>query len=588
MARKSTELRDIAEVSDVSAFELGRQEILAECRENFEAFFSFVMVDPENPGQRMRCSPHQLVAYEFCEAHKNGVLRWPTDTGKTLFTVAYALFRLGRDASLVMLLAGKAEEVAQKPHGILRSYLENPDLNVRVRQVFPHLVPSDEPGQAWTDSELTIKRPPGGADPSVRAVGLDSDFQGKKTKLYLADDLLDDENTGTEYQRKKLFKLFFSKLNSRLVPSDESKGFLINVPWDRDDLTFQLERKKDEGGREWATLAMDIHGNVKVTNTDWTTPLLRKSRFKKDTYRLAAHDPDARERVPLMPQRWSVDWIAEAKATEPPGEFARSREISPRAPEEARCQRIWIDGGYDDEEDRDYPGCLVRGTHPAERIDRSKFGKMPVYSGMDVSTGESTDSSAIVSIGVRDDSLRVLLNVESGWWLGPEQAERGIDFIERYDGDLTVESNGYQKTLKQWIVALRPDLLHRVHALNTDDKKKDSKQFGIEAIFGEFYRGEWLIPADADGRLEPEIEALVQECVDWRPGQHPGNRLMALFVARAKAHGRIIAMMKNRTPRKPRSVEEGLQDLAKLNPTRWRGKGQSSASLSMRRSTGGF
>jgi len=63
---------------------------------------------------------------------------------------------------------------------------------------------------------------------------------------------------------------------------------------------------------------------------------------------------------------------------------------------------------------------------------------------------------------------------------------------------------------------------------------------------------------------------------------------MALFVARAKAHGRIIAMMKNRTPRKPRSVEEGLQDLAKLNPTRWRGKGQSSASLSMRRSTGGF
>lgn len=584
---------------------LALEHRIEEARSSAAAFFSFVMVNPQDPSNpmRMRVAEHQAVAFEFYEAHKNGVIQWPTDTGKTLFTVGATLFELGVDRTLTIMLAGKSELIAQKPFGLVRSYLENPDLNARVRLVFPHLVPSDEPGQAWTDTQLTIDRPPGGADPSVLAVGFDSDFQGKKVGRYFCDDLLDRENCATDYQRKKLHGSFFSQVNSRLIPGPKSKGFVINVPWDKNDLTFVLMRsKEDEGGDGWPGLRMDIYGNVQIVGTEWRSSRLRPSRFKKGWYRLAAHDPDPKERVPLFPVRWSPEVIAEAKATEPPSEFARSRLCSPTAPEEQRCQRIWIDGGVDEATGKKFTGCLRRGTEPILEIDPEEFGHIPIYIGMDVSTGEADDESSIVPIGVLPDGRVALLNVEGGKWDGPTQATKAIDAGERYDADIIVESNGYQKTLKQWIVMLatmmeeegnarftsRDPLSTRVHALHTDDKKKESKHFGVEAIFGEFFQGEWVIPANEDGTLEPEIEAFVQECLDYRPGAHVGDRLMGAFVARAKAHSRIMALRKARAKKvKGEREPDPVGDLSRLNPARWRGKAASSSSLAMRK-TGGF
>lgn len=575
--------------NDAAALQAALDERIRAAQADRAEFFSFVMVDPEKPGQRMRCTPHQRVAFDFYDYHSRGVVRWPTDTGKTLFTVGAGLYDLGNDPSLTMLLVGKSEEIAQKPFGILRNYVELPDLAARARMVFPKLAPSTEPGQAWTATEITIDRPAGQVDPSARAVGLDSDFQGKKVRRYLADDLLDPENTGTEYQRKKLKRNFFSLVNSRLVPGDDSKGFLINVPWDKRDLTFSLE----EDG--WATLHMDVYGNVCVSNTDWESPLLRPSRYRKPRrdgerwYRLVAHDPDPGEQTPLMPIRWSLPQIAKAKRDEPPSEFSRSRKCEPVASEEARCQRIWIEGG-EDEDGNVFPGCLRRGRTTVRKIDRGRFGKLPIYIGMDLSTGEGEDESALAAIGIRENAKRVLLNVEGDKWEGPEQATRGLEWTDAYDADLVVESNGYQKTLRQWMVALRPEMKHRIHALHTDDKKKDSLLFGIEAIFGEFYRGEWEIPADEDGRLEPEVEALVQDCLDYRPGQHVGDRLMALWIARARAHGRILALMQAQHAAAPRTPEEDILALGRLNTEQWRGRGKSSSGTTLRRrgATGGF
>lgn len=576
----------------LAAYKRALERRVRRARSDPSDFFSFAMMDPEEPTRRIFCQPHQEVAFAFMGAHRNGVIQWATDTGKTISTVGQTLYTLGLNSSANVLLVGKSENIAaERPFALCRDYLEKSDLNARVRQVFPHLVPSEDAGQSWTQTDLIVQRPAGAAGVSIKAAGFESDLQGSKFDLILCDDLLDDENCATEHQRKKLLKRFFSLIYSRRKPKASTKVFVINVPFDQNDLTFTLMKSKDDGGRGWPGLRMDVWGNVEIVGTDWRSELLRPSRRRKGWWRLKSHDPDEQERVPLFPVRWPRESILQAKEDETPTEFSRSREINPLAPEDQRCQRAWIEGGTD-AKGRLCKGCLRKGTAPILEADET-FGSAKVFIGEDVSTGEADDESAIVPIAVLPDGRIALLNVEAGKWTGPEQGERSVDAISRYDADIVVESNGYQKTLRQWIVDERglgrDDLDHRVLALNTDDKKKESKLFGLEAIFWEFYRGEWVFPADRKGRLVPEIEALVQECLDYRPGEHVGDRLMALHIARARAHPYVMALRRGRkkATRAGRPPDERLAAMSRLNVEQWRGKGSNGKGLAAAK-TGGF
>lgn len=578
----------------LAAFERGLARRRARCQTDPAAFFSATFLNPERPneGGPMRCAAHQRVGFAFMEAHRRAVLRWPTDTGKTISLVAYLLWKLGKNPNLSALLAGKIEDIAKRSFRHVRNYLEEPKLLARVQMTFPELRLTESDLAARTTTSITVERPEGSPDPSMQAIGLYTAAQGKKPSLIVADDLLDRSNTQTKAQRRKMNQDFPSQLVSRLV-SDEGSVYLVNVPWHEDDLTFWLE--DEEQG--WPVLHFDLLGNVRLANTDWTTPLLRESEKRPGEYRLAEHDSpeyakyagvtpppgttewfDADDQVPLFPERWPNERIEDhqhGKNREPPAEFSRSRLCKPKSDEEQRCHIQWIDGGYDEQTEETYPGCKFVGT-PVQRLDEDRMGRLPVYVGVDVAWGEEeqSDLNAFGAIGIGPDAERLLLNIESERVMtGPEVIDRLIDIDERYEPKMfEVESVGAQKYLLQFARKQKASI--KVHGHYTTKMSKADKYTGIEALFTEFALGLWRIPASRNRMCTPEIQAFIQECLDYRPGLHPGDRLIAVLLAR-KAADRLIRAIDRSGGKAKASPKSDTAALQGMN-ARW-GSGNSYA-----------
>lgn len=543
-----------AKSAKLAAFERGLARRRARCQADPAAFFSATFLNPESPSAGpMRCAAHQRVGFAFMEAHRRGALRWPTDTGKTISVAAYLLWKLGKDPNLSGLLAGKIEAIAKRSFLLLRKYLEEPRLLARVQMTFPELRLTQSDLAARTTTSITVERSEGNLDPSLQAIGLYTAAQGKKPSLIIADDLLDRTNTQTKSQRTKLQQDFPSQLVSRLV-SDEGSVYLVNVPWHEDDLTFWLE---DEA-QGWPVLHMDLLGNVRLANTEWETPLLRPSEKRPGWFRLTEHDSpeyakyagvelppgvrewfDAEDEVPLFPERWPTERIEDHQHgdnREPPAEFARSRLCQPKSDEEQRCHIQWIDGGYDDTTEETYPGCKVIEA-PMSRLSEDRLGRLPVYIGVDVAWGEDehSDWNSFFVLGVGTMGERMLLTLESERVMtGPQIVDKLVDLDERFDPKMfEVESVGAQKYLLQFARKQKTDI--RVHGFSTTNVKKADEYTGIESLFTEFAGGLWRIPSNAKRVCVPEVQAFIDECLAYRPGQHPGDRLMGGFFARAAA-----------------------------------------------------
>lgn len=65
----------------------------------------------------------------------------------------------------------------------------------------------------------------------------------------------------------------------------------------------------------------------------------------------------------------------------------------------------------------------------------------------------------------------------------------------------------------------------------TTGKQKADPVFGFESLAVELFNGKWLFPSRG-GRSHPEVEALCQELLFYSPGQHVGDRAMALWFCR--------------------------------------------------------
>lgn len=519
--------------------ELTRQAELA--RVDAAAFFDFVMFDPKSRA-KIYAKPHQRVGLEFVSHHRRCVIRWPTDTGKTLsMSVALPLWLLGREPEASVLLAGKTQEISGRPLRMLRDYLEDPQLNARARLVFPDLFKSPRAGRGdlWQAFKLTINRPAGSGDPSITASGLDTSIQGKKFKYIFADDLLDIENTSTIDQRKKVSDTFYGEILNRFEPSVDTRIIFTNVPWDPADLTFELE------AAGWPTLTFDIDGHCYFNNvdSDFDTDLVRPDdqgetfRTKGpdgpvvlEPYRLVAHDPDPGRLIPLDPERWGVDQIAELKDTTPPRFYAAHRKCRPRSEEESRCKEEWINR------------CkrLGRGLSTVSHYD----GKGTPFMGVDFGfsrkkkAGETAFWCGLpVELDDKAPAVRIL-------WV---HGKRGMstpdtrDMIGRkgraLNATVLTEEVETQKWAREITHEKFPDLIIRPHA--TTGRTKQDPEFGLETVFAWIEMGRIVIPCDDDLRCEPEVEKWIEECLSYIPGQHPGDRLMASWfaVSRMMKHG---------------------------------------------------
>jgi hypothetical protein len=243
-------------------------------------FFEFVMRH-ETTGAPVTCAPHQRLLFDFVRAHPRCVIRMPVGTAKTFSMASLTLWLIGDDASARGAFVSSTQSQAAKPVSMARDLIET---SAELRLVYPGLRKSSRKTDPWTQTEITVARPPGIRDPTVVAIGIDGAIAGARLSWVVVDDILDRENTSTPAGLQKVHEWFDSTVLSRIDPKG-GRIVVTNTPWHPDDLTYKLEKAG------WPTLTMDVEGNVGLANCpDFDSPELVPSTRPGEVYRLAAHD----------------------------------------------------------------------------------------------------------------------------------------------------------------------------------------------------------------------------------------------------------------------------------------------------------
>jgi hypothetical protein len=483
-------------------------------------FFEMV-IRHETSKQSLRVAAHQRVLFSFAQTHLHSVVRLPIDHGKTFSMAALGLWLTGNDVTQRGAIISHSVEQSKKILRMFKDYLEDEALGFALRVVFPHLRRSTRVGDPWTQDQVSVERPAAIRDATVRAIGIGAKISGSRLSWVLTDDLVDDTNALSPGERNELEENFTRRILSRM-DSGTSRVVVTNTPWDREDLTFYLEREMG-----FATLTMDIDGYIRWTNADgnwvrhaldnYLRPSVTRCSGKHDWYRLRAHDPDPDEVVPLWPERRSRESIEVLRRTWLPHEFARLCMCEPFADDQMRCQREWIER------------CKARGagTTLVSRYD----GERPVFTGVDMAIGKKkkNDLTVLFTIAIEEDQSRRVLNIESGRWTGPEIVDRILATADAYGSTIAVESNAAQDFIRQFAIEKRKDL--RIIAHSTQGANKSNQEFGVEGVFAELQNGGWIIPCSEDGRCDPEVQSWIDECLYYQPQAHSGDRLMSGWIA---------------------------------------------------------
>jgi hypothetical protein len=517
-------------------------ERAAAARESIVAFMEFVM-RAEHTRARIRVVPHQRVMLDFIQAHDRSVVIVAIGHSKTFTLVALTLWLLGRDPTSRGVIVCASEAQAKKVLAMVRDYIEGAE-GAELGLVFPELRRSSREGDPWTQTAITVERPPGIKDPSLTAVGVDTErVQGSRLSWVIVDDILNQENTATKEQRDKVHQWLDTTIVNRLDPkgagASDSKLVVTNSPWHVDDIPHRLERAG------WPTLRMNIDGDITVQDDvlawrdarqlglpwrPWDSDDLRPADphapptepDKPSRCRLARRkDPENRCR--LWPERFTDEAVADLHRRHPnPIEFNRMYRCIVHDDDLAQCKREWIDL------------CLENARKAGAYSMAAEYkGEYLTTTGVDlaVSPGEESDDCCFFTVEFRPKGFRRILDIDVGKYSGPLIIKKLFEKHRAYNSIIRVENNAAQDFIRQFALDKDVSLPVRPH---TTGRAKAHPEHGVQAVFTEISNGAWLIPNDQHGRMHPHVQRFVEECLYYAPSKHTGDVLMAAWFAQVQ------------------------------------------------------
>lgn len=418
------------------------------------------------------------------------VFHGATGFGKTEQVIYHLLWRIGRQPTIRILLLGKQQENAKK---LLRKIRRQIESNPMVQMVFPHL----KPGAPWTDDRLRVDG--AGLDTTtdtIETYGLDSSPQGARADIVLADDVVDFENSLTEYQRKKLIAFIDQAIRTRLTTTGQF--FMLANAWHEEDVAFDYSRRSGVWYRAYPAV--------------------------NDTGEL------------LWPSFRSRAWLDEERSSMPLASFERMYLCRPRSDATRIFQSAWFvlsrQKGTSLRPVRSVRHAFDRQGNLLDLQNVHLMGallarRLRVVIGVDLATGKTekkrkTDQTVFFVLGIHADGARQVLWIEKGRWSFDIALERLKLLNDRYQPDLfVVEDNGAQVALAQFARAggLETPILDF-----STGAQKWHESLGIEGIGAEMRAGRWIFPSPAANdtedayraRLAPdELEAYLA-ILDWQ------------------------------------------------------------------------
>ena len=359
---------------------------LAPMHEEWHALADRCLVRAENPDKK-----NDVDELGRPQWRRKNLLIWAMiEAGKTqAVTVARALWEIGRNPNIRILIVMNTDKQAQKIASTIGRYIMH---SPEFKKVFPSIVPA--PGMPWNTQQLSVQRTANlGTHPTLLTCGIHGNVLGSRVDLLFLDDILDYENTRTDYQRKELGHWVRSTPFSRLTR--KARVICVGTAWERHDLMHELSKQED---------------------------------FVAVKY--PAMDPVTEELS--WPERWPRDRI-ESVRVRGIVEFNRTILCTARSDEESRFKQEWINA------------CLARGRGLGytEALKHIPDG-VRVYTGVDLGVSQKKDSdlTCLFTIAVLKNGDRMVLDVESGRWDGPTILKRAHRKHFLYQSILIVEGNG--------------------------------------------------------------------------------------------------------------------------------------------------
>lgn len=499
-------------------------------REDYNVFASFVLRD-EATGERLRQSWAHRDWSNIVNENREAVIIAHVEAGKTWqFSVGRVLWALGKDPNTRIVIASRSQAQAVRIAGAVKSYIAN---SVELRMVFPHLKRGTKPGDKWTETQLTVERTRTMKEPSVLAFGVEGAITGARVDGFIIDDILDDKNTNTPEMRDAIERKFFRQFMSRRT--ENAWVYVIGNAWHPDDLYNRLEIMG------WPTFRYPVLATEEVIARKATRPVVTPQGVVEVPILLGE---------PTWPERWHHKRIDKERKIRSPLEFARAYMCIARDDTDARFQRRWVERAMgmgrelgfhrphftiEDALDGDQDAADWKMIAPASNahdpdadIDEEGLVRVArVYTGVDLSTGEGKDLTALVTIMVYPDRVRRILNVETGRWKADEILNKIVETYKRYRSIFMVENVAAQRYIIQ-LIAKHTSIPIWPFATG---KQKADPTYGIDGLAAEYANEKWIVPCGPHGEMDPEIQALCNDMLFYLPKAHTGDRLMAMWFA---------------------------------------------------------
>ncbi len=455
-----------------------RQALASRARDNIDTFVEFVLRD-EATGKPVVQSAMHSEWQHVISCQPRVVLQAFRESGKTQQAIARVLWTLGRNPSARCIVAFAAQAQSLSVCRAVSKYLVQ---SAELHLVFPHL----RPGDTWQPDSgvLTVERPHAIKDPSLLAVGTETNLLGRRADLLICDDLVSYEGGRTPTQREKLVGWFFNTPVGTLTA--EARAIVIGTPQHPDDLLGVLARSPG-----WFSARFGIEDE---------------------------------EGNPRWPEQWPAARIAAKREELGPLESAKLLDCLPRSDEDATFKGDWI------------AAALARGRnttlYPSYYIPRGDRSGYRVVVGVDlgVAQKETSDLTAITTLRVHPDGTRQLLALEAGRWDAPTIIANITSAWQRYSASVVVvETAGQQDHLRQFLaggsaIPVRPFKTGRGEM---------SLGWQADQLALEMHNAKWILPSGADGQPVGETAKLVRALLYHSPAaRHTDDRLASLLLAR--------------------------------------------------------
>lgn len=494
------------------------------------------------------------------------VLTYPRDHGKSKhLSIGYPLWRIAKDHNIRILAISRTTGIAEQ---FLSEIVSNIERNDRYKAfariidpndvgVIPRLKALRRQTEDWTGKSITIEREDTGMkDPTIAATGLFGQILSRRADIIILDDVVDQQNSATDLQRRKVKDWIETTVIPVLVPG----GTLIYLgnTWHQDDVVSKFladprfivqkrqgavlrDAERQDLWQQWGTIMLNI-----------TVPPKERAQIARDFYEANRAEMD-KGWATLWPERYPYSRLYLERLINP-YVFARMYQCDPSNRPDQKIKDEWIERS------------LAKGRHLRFQDAPHDRNVLEVSAaGMDlaISQKESADDTAVTYLdlvrygydGVTDGDF-ILRNIHRGHFTPNQQRQAAKKATTEHGmSTIRVESNSYQAAL---VTDLAEDAVP-VRSYHTGKEKFDP-EIGINSLALLMELGKLVIPSDpTDARTAQLAAQLANEMRAFSGDntEHTGDGLMSLWFA----YSEIRALLGTRI-----IIPAGMADRIKDSP----------------------